>query len=109
MAGVVQSFRAGDLTTAEWMSKRSGTDTATAQGFNQGWGQSSGGTNNNTGMSYQQIQVPFIQPDSMFGFRDGYMLGWLAGQKYPLPLFAPFYDAVSSLRERALPNPYFRG
>jgi hypothetical protein len=60
-------------------------------------------------MNYQQIQVPFIQPDQMFGINDGYMLAWLSGQKYPAPLFAPIYDAVRTLRERALPNPYCRG
>jgi type IV secretion system protein VirD4 len=109
MAGVVQSFRAGDLTTAEWLSKRAGNMTDVAVSYNQGRGSSGGGSNSNSGMSYQQIQRPTVWPEQMFGVQDGYMLAWFAGQQKPFIMFAPMFNAVRSFAERALPNPYYVG
>ena len=108
MAGVVQSFRASGLTTAEWLSKRGGGDTAMALGHNQGSGHSAGGSNTNTGLSRQQIAVPFIRPEDTFGLPDGYMLGWFAGQRYPTPMCAEKYARNTLLNARALPDPYHK-
>jgi type IV secretion system protein VirD4 len=107
MAGVVQSFRAGDLTTAEWLSKRAGNTTDVAMGYTQGQSNSGDGSNSNSGLSYQQIQRPTVRPEQMFGFDDGYMLMWFAGEQRPYLGFAPKFSRVPTLNQRALPNPYF--
>ena len=109
MAGVVQSFRAGDLTTAEWLSKRCGGDTAIAQSFSQGQAYSSSGVNASSGLSAQEISVPFMRPETFFGLEDDYALAWFAGQQHALSVVVPKFRQSVALRERALPNPYYAG
>lgn len=107
MAGVVQSFAAGDLTTAEWLSKRSGETTVVASGFNQGVGHNARGDNQTQGLSYQQSRQPFILPQQFFGMQDGHTIAFLKGTEKPVALFSPMFNNVTSLAARALPNPYF--
>jgi type IV secretion system protein VirD4 len=110
MAGVVQSFRAGDLTTAEWMSKRSPTTTALALNYNYGTGQSGGGGRSlNSGSSLNQIEQPSIRPHDMFGLPDEYTVVWLAGEKNPMMLYMPHLEQLTLLNSRALRNPYYFG
>jgi type IV secretion system protein VirD4 len=109
MAGVVQSFRTGDLTTAEWLSKRSGTMTAMAAGSSTGQGQSEAGRSTNSGDSRNPVPRPTVFAQDIFGWPDGYTLAWFAGERKPLRVFAPHYRQVRSFRDRALPNPYYEG
>jgi type IV secretion system protein VirD4 len=109
MAGVVQSFRAGDITTAEWVSKRSPTTTDVALGYNQGSGQSQGGSSSNSGLSETQISRPTIRPDFMFGLPNEYTVAWLAGERNPMLIYMPHLEQLTRLKARALPNPYYRG
>jgi type IV secretion system protein VirD4 len=108
MAGVIQSFRTGDLTTAEWLSKRTGNTTVVAASYQRGQGISGGGSNSNSGLSYQQMQRPTVVADDMFGIKDGYLLTWFAGEQRPALLFAPMFNAYTNTFARwALPNPYY--
>ena len=109
MAGVVQSFRAGDMTTAEWVSKRSPTTTAVALSYSQGAGQSQGGASSNSGLSSNQIERPTIRAHDMFGLSNEYTVAWFAGQKNPSLLYMPHLDQLTLLKSRSLPNPYYRG
>lgn len=92
MAGAVQSFRTGDFTTAEWVSKRAGSDTVVAAGYNSHTGHAPGGANTGSGMNWQQVEVPFIRPELLFGLEAGWSLAWMAGQQAPIPLFSPIYS-----------------
>jgi hypothetical protein len=47
-------------------------------------------------------------PEQFFGMNDGIIIGWLAGEKKPFPMFAPKVTKVPRLWARALPNPYFK-
>lgn len=109
MAGVVQSFRAGDMTTAEWVSKRSPTTTAVALSYNQGTGQSQGGLSSNSGLNRSQISQPTIRPHDMFGLPNEYTVAWLAGERNPTLLYMPHLEQLTRLKARSLPNPYYRG
>jgi type IV secretion system protein VirD4 len=107
MAGAVHTFRAANRTTADYFSQQTGSTTVVAVGYNQSSGTSSGGGwNSQGGLGHQQIERPTVTPQQMLGMKEGYMLGWLAGQEKPFPMFAPKFNRVASLRARALPNPY---
>ena len=107
MAGAVHTFRAANRTTADYFSQQTGSTTVVAVGYNQSSGTSSGGGwNSQGGLGHQQIERPTVTPQQMIGMKEGYMLGWLAGQEKPFPMFAPKFNRVASLRGRALPNPY---
>jgi type IV secretion system protein VirD4 len=109
MAGVVQSFRTGDLTTAEWLSKRAGMMTVQVAGYNSGQGRSDGKTSTNTGQSLQPMQRPTIFAQDLSGLPDGYTMAWFAGERKPAMIYTPHFKQVRLLRERALPNPYYTG
>lgn len=109
-AGVVLGFTPNDLTTAEWMSKRSGQTTIVAKGFSQTSGQSSGEhstTSTGQSASDQQIARPLFFPHDLFGFEEGMGLLWLAGLSNSTRFFAPYYWKIRECRERAEPNPYY--
>jgi type IV secretion system protein VirD4 len=104
MAGVVQSFRAGDLTTADWISKRSGTGTAVAMAYSE----NAGNSNSSTGMNRTQIALPRISSDFTFGLPDEFTIAYFAGLNKPSIVYAPHLDQLPRLHARALPNPYYR-
>jgi type IV secretion system protein VirD4 len=107
MAGAVHTFRAANRTTADYFSQQTGGTTVVAVGYNQSSGTSSGGGwNSQGGLGHQQIERPTVTPQQMLGMKEGYMLGWLAGQEKPFPMFAPKFNRVKTLDARALPNPY---
>jgi type IV secretory pathway TraG/TraD family ATPase VirD4 len=109
MAGVVQTFRAGDLTTAEWVSKRSPTTTDTVLGFNQGTGHAASGSSKNMGSSTNQIERPTIRPHDMFELPDENTVVFFAGKKNPARLHMPHFTDLPHLKTRALKNPYWHG
>jgi type IV secretion system protein VirD4 len=106
-AGLIQFFRAADLTTADWLSKRAGSATVVASAYQSGHGTSSAGTSTNGGLSYQQIERPNIATEAMFDMKDGHTLAWFTGQHKPFPVFAPMFSSWEHCAQRALPNPYF--
>jgi type IV secretion system protein VirD4 len=109
-AGVVQGFAPNDLTTAEWMSKRSGDTTVAATGYNKGDAQSmSGQGSTNTGLSYGQIRRPLLLPQELMGLPAGVGILWPAGTDRSVPFVAPQYFEIPELRSRARPNPYYAG
>ena len=58
----------GDLTTAKWMSERSGEKGVMTMTFNVGSGQSSGGqgsTSASDGLNYQQTKRPHLLPQEL--------------------------------------------
>lgn len=109
MAGVVQSFRAGDLTTADWLSKRAGMMTAYAAGTSSGSGQSDGRGSTNLGTNRTPVSRPTLFPQDFFGLPEGNTLAWFAGESKPFRIYTPHFTQVRAFRERALPNPYFAG
>jgi type IV secretion system protein VirD4 len=79
-AGAVVALGApGDTTTAEWMSKRSGTTTIWKQGWNSGQGQSASGLSSNEGENYSQIGVPLLSPNELMSMPRGTGIIWLQG------------------------------
>jgi type IV secretion system protein VirD4 len=108
-AGVVFGFPPNDLTTANWMSKRSGQTTVIAKSVSENTGTSIGGqTSMSSGASAsdQQIARPLYLPHELIGFEEGMGLLWLAGMGNSTKFFAPPYWKIRECRERAKPNPY---
>ena len=113
MAGPVIGFAPNDLTTANWMSERSGEKGEVVKGFNAGDSQSSGGrdsTSQSQGLSYQLTKRRHLLPQELMDLNPGYGRVWLAGMgSLGIPLFAPNYWKVRQLATRAQPNPYYTG
>ena len=108
-AGVVFGFAPNDLTTADWMSKRSGQTTVVAKGFNQNTGTSMGGQtsmSSGAGASDQQVARPLFLPHELIGFEEGMGLLWLAGMGNSTKFFAPSYWKIAECRKWMKPNPY---
>jgi type IV secretion system protein VirD4 len=111
-AGVVMGFAPNDMTTAEWMSKRSGIETVVAKSYSTNTGLSSGQkatTNMGSGLSDQQIGRPLFLPQELIGFEEGMGLLWLAGLGDPIKFFGPPYWKIKKCKDRARPNPYYQG
>ena len=110
-AGVVFGFAPNDLTTAGWMSKRSGQTTAIAKGFSHNAGVSSGdksSMNSGSGASDQQIARPLLLSHELMGMEQGMALLWLAGDANTTRVFAPDYEKIRDCKSRASENPYRR-
>ena len=108
-AGVVQSFRATDMITADWFSKRSPPTTVTALSYNQGSGQSQGGGSSNSGLSYNQIAKQMIEPHKMFGLTDEQSIAYFMGYENPSAFAMPHLKQMKLQWSRALKNPYYYG
>jgi type IV secretion system protein VirD4 len=132
-AGLVATLGpAGDLFTAEWMSKRCGVTTIMQAGFNlgdgintgdgvsSGVGNSTGGASTNQGnsfnngrsrsggISYQQTERRVLLPQEIMDIRAGHGLMWLPGMgTSTIPFFAPnYWDRVAPWVAAVKPNPY---
>jgi type IV secretion system protein VirD4 len=106
-AGVVFGFAPNDLTTADWMSKRSGQKTVVAKGFSQNVGVSAGShASESAGSSDQQIGQPLFRAHELIGFEEGMGLLWLAGLGNTIRFYAPPYWRMSECRGLYSPNPY---
>jgi type IV secretion system protein VirD4 len=108
-AGVVQGFAPNDLTTAEWMSRRSGQTTVAARGTTQGTTVTGDQESFSSQDSWNQIARPYYLPHDLFGFDEGSGALWLAGLADTVRFFADKHADLPAYNERALPNPYFRG
>lgn len=106
-AGVVQSFRATDKVTAEWFSKRSPPRTVTALGYNEGSGLTQSGMNSNSGLSFNQLEKPTIQPHQMFGMSDDQSIAYFMGYANPGVFVMPHLKQMNLQWARALKNPYY--
>ena len=108
-AGVVFGFAPNDLTTAEWMSKRSGQMTVVAKGYSESRSASSGGRSSESagsGATDSQVARPQFLPHELFGLDEGMAVCWLAGLDHTTRLFAPYYEQIVKCRERAQISPY---
>ena len=135
-AGLVATLGpAGDLFTAEWMSKRSGVTTFMQAGFNlsdginegdganSGSGSSGGRESSNQGSSFssgrsqggginwQQTERRVLLPQEIMDIRSGHGLIWLPGMgTQTIPFFAPSYRMRNAPWVRHVrPNPYYTG
>lgn len=109
--GVKQSFRCGDWTTAEYLAKLAGTDTAVAASYNSTTSRSGSGAQSSWSvsdtMSFAQVAVPYLRPEELLGLPTGEMIGYVAGIRSPVPFYAPMYFDSAIWEKRALPNPYY--
>jgi type IV secretion system protein VirD4 len=108
-AGVVQGFAPNDLTTADWMSRRSGQTTVVARGTSKGTSVTGDQESFSSQDSWNQIARPDYLPHELFGLHEGSGVLWLAGQAQTVRFAANKYADLPAYNERALPNPYFRG
>ena len=106
MAGATIAFGPNDLTTAEWMSKRSGETTKVAQTYNTSF------TNllakQDASKGYQQVQSRHLPVHDLFGTREGYLYLWIAGLSDTIPVYAPMYVDIHQCRVSARENPYYQ-
>jgi len=108
-AGVVFGFAPNDLTTAEWMSKRSGQTTVVAKSYNENRSSSTGGQgseSSGSGASDQQIARPLFLPHELFGMEPGIGLLWLAGLDSTSLMFLPYYARIALCETRVKASPY---
>jgi type IV secretion system protein VirD4 len=101
-AGVVQGLTPNDLTTADWMSRRSGETTLPAKGISE----KDAALPSEQTTSWHLIGRRKFLPYEIMGLGDGMGLYWLAGMSESVRFFAPFYDMVTECDGRHLPNPY---
>jgi type IV secretion system protein VirD4 len=108
-AGVVYGFAPNDLTTAKWMSDRSGTTTVKLAGSSESSGMSFGGsaTNNmGTGTNTSEHARALFLPHELIGLDKGMVVAWFNGFEHTSRLFAPDYTKITRCLERAQANPY---
>jgi type IV secretion system protein VirD4 len=105
-AGVVQGFTPNDLTTARWMSERSGQATMLAPSSSES--RSPKGERSET-TGWSQFGRPLYLPQELMGFAEGTGLLWLAGMANGVRFFAPPYWKIEQAAKRAGRNPYFDG
>lgn len=108
-AGVIQNFAPNDLTTAEWLSKRSGQTTVIAKGLSDTSNTGPSGASSGTGESWQQIGRARWLPHEVIGFSRGTGLLFLAGLAPGVRFAAPAYHRIELYDSRGLPNPYRGG
>jgi type IV secretion system protein VirD4 len=107
-SGFVQFMRPGEMTTSEWMSRRSGQATVLAKGLSESAGSSAGGASERESTSWNQVGRPKYLPHELFGLEPGTGLLWLAGLAHTIKFYAPGYYELAQCAKRALPNPYYR-
>src|SRR5437763_14962029 len=98
----------GDLTTAKVMSDRSGTTTMIQEGWNSGDSTNMQGASITEGVSYQQIERPFLLPQELMDMPIGTGRIWTPGKgTTSIPFFAPNFWKRKELRGLYDPNPYY--
>jgi type IV secretion system protein VirD4 len=105
-AGVIQSFAPNDLTTADWLSRRSGQTTVIAKSLSDSANLGPSGASSGTGESWQQIGRARWLPHEVIGFSRGTGLIYLAGLAPGVRFAAPAYYRIELYEGRGLPNPY---
>jgi type IV secretion system protein VirD4 len=112
MAGATASFGPNDLTTAEWLSRRTGDTSRTIATYNEGGGTSATpqgmSRSDNAGLSYSSVKVPLASPHELLGMNEGIMLLTLAGLRHVIPTYAPAFFQIRRCVERARANPYYQ-
>jgi type IV secretion system protein VirD4 len=106
-AGVVQGFAPNDLTTADWMSRRSGQTTLIASNTSENLSPATG--QRSEGTSWNQVGRALYLPHQLMGFAEGTGLFWLAGMSNGVRFFAPPYWKIAPCAKRAAKNPYYKG
>ena len=117
MAGAVVWFAPNDLTTAEYMSRRAGDTTRTAESesasYSRGTNWSKGGwggsENHSTNTSASPVKVPLIPHHELFGLHAGTVMLTIDGLSHIVFAYAPAYYRINQCIERARRNPYFIG
>jgi type IV secretion system protein VirD4 len=109
-AGVIQGFAPNDLTTADWMSRRSGQTTVIAKSVGERSGANASGSRASDSASWNQVARPTFLTHELMGFEQGTGLLWLAGMADGVRFFAPPYWKIDQFRSPvAAPNPYYAG
>ena len=107
MAGVVEAFGPNDLTTADWLSRRSGDATEVVMGYNISQQPGGGAAGVSEGVNYHQVKIPRLTPHELFDTPEGHAHVFLANMANRVPLYVPAYYEIAAARERARDNPYF--
>jgi type IV secretion system protein VirD4 len=107
MAGVVEAFGPNDLTTADWLSRRSGDTTEVVMGYNIA--QQPGGAGVSEGVNYHQTKIPRLTPHELFDTPEGHAHVFLANMANRVPIYVPAYFEITAASARARANPYFNG
>jgi type IV secretion system protein VirD4 len=108
-AGVIMGYAPNDLTTGDWMSRRSGQTTIVARSVSSGESTQSSGGSTSHGEAWNQIGRPYYLPHDLFGLHEGSGVLWLAGLADTVRVFGDKYANLPAYNDRALPNPYWEG
>lgn len=96
-AGATTSFRAGDLETAELLSKMVGNSEQHVMTENQ-----------NGGASLTPHAIPLIRPEDLMRLPPSMSVNWIAPCPYPIKAYVPIYTETP-WAEGLDQNPYYRG
>lgn len=97
-----------DLTTADWLSRRSGDATEVVMGYSISQ-QPGGAAGVSEGVNYHQVKIPRLTPHELFDTPEGHAHVFLANMANRVPVYVPAYYEIATARERARGNPYFQG
>jgi type IV secretion system protein VirD4 len=99
----------GDPTTANFMAEKSGKTTVVQEGWNSGDSTNMQGASMSEGVSYQQIERPFLLPQELMDMPVGTGRIWTPGKgTTSIPFFAPNFWKRKELRGLYDPNPYYQ-
>lgn len=104
-AGVLNSFGAGDMETAKYLSSRIGNQTAIVQNYSEKPKSDGSGGSWNKGES--PSGYPLMHPENIIALKDRKLLSWIEPAAMPFMLDAPGYWDVDPIG--LSPNPYYRG
>jgi type IV secretion system protein VirD4 len=107
-AGVVASFAANDVQTAEYLSKRTGQKTARSRSESSGLSGRGGDMSWNQSESINEIARPVLYPHDFYSLEEGTGAYWFASEAGTGLFAAPDYTDLQCDR-RALPDPYANG
>jgi type IV secretion system protein VirD4 len=101
--GVLNSFKADDLETAEYLSKRLGRRTEVVTSHNTRDGPGDGGSDGKTDSANG---FPLMHPDQIMTLPPHTLLSWIDRLPHPVKLDAPGYFDLPWIKGMA-PNPYY--
>jgi len=105
-AGPVFGFAPNDLTTADWMSRRSGQTTIVLKGYSENSSTTLGNQmsiSTSEGISEQQFGRNLFLSHELIGLERGMGLLWLAGLGNTTRIFAPDFEKIAACKERFKP------
>ena len=111
--GALLTFAPRDFSTADYLSKMSGTKTEVMKSLSYTTGESISAANNNNNsnsenVSYSVQSMPLFRPEVLMGLGDGVALCFSHLAQGPVESLLPNYWEMDALKPHLGPNPYYQ-